>query len=58
MLPHHGQGANTTIEDAIILAELLAGVSSGELNAMLARYQVMRRARTRKILRAKGASHP
>jgi salicylate hydroxylase len=53
MLPHHGQGANTTIEDAIILAELLAGVSSGELNAMLARYQVMRRARTRKILRAK-----
>jgi 2-polyprenyl-6-methoxyphenol hydroxylase-like FAD-dependent oxidoreductase len=23
MLPHHGQGANTTIEDAITLAELL-----------------------------------
>ena len=24
MLPHHGQGANTTIEDALTLAELLA----------------------------------
>ena len=52
MLPHHGQGANTTIEDAITLAELLAGVSPGELNAVLARYQVMRRARTRKIQRS------
>jgi len=52
MLPHHGQGANTTIEDAITLAELLARVSPGELNAVLARYQVMRRARTRKIQRS------
>ena len=52
MLPHHGQGANTTIEDAITLAELLAGVSPGELNAALTRYQVMRRARTRKIQRS------
>jgi hypothetical protein len=31
MLPHHGQGANTTIEDAITLAELLtqSGRSTG-----------------------------
>jgi len=52
MLPHHGQGANTTIEDAITLAELFAGASPGKLNAVLARYQVMRRARTRKIQRS------
>jgi salicylate hydroxylase len=28
MLPHHGQGANTTIEDAITLAELIAAMES------------------------------
>ena len=52
MLPHHGQGANTTIEDAITLAELLAGASPSELNAVLARFQALRRARTRKIQRS------
>ena len=52
MLPHHGQGANTTIEDAVTLAELLAGSSPGELNAVVARYQALRRARTRKIQRS------
>jgi salicylate hydroxylase len=52
MLPHHGQGANTTIEDAITLAELLAGVAPTELPDILARYQALRRARTRKIQRS------
>lgn len=52
MLPHHGQGANTTIEDAITLAELLQGVTRTELPAMLAQYQLLRRARTRKIQRS------
>ena len=52
MLPHHGQGANTTIEDAITLAELLAGAAPGDLEAVLARYQELRRARTRKIQRS------
>jgi salicylate hydroxylase len=52
MLPHHGQGANTTIEDAITLAELLAGASPGELDAVLSRYQTLRRVRTRKIQRS------
>ena len=52
MLPHHGQGANTTIEDAITLAELLQGVTRTELPAMLAHYQLLRRARTRKIQRS------
>ncbi|HTH85510.1 FAD-dependent oxidoreductase, partial [Mycobacterium sp.] len=46
-----GQGANTTIEDAITLAELLATVP-GELENVLGRYQALRRARTRKIQRS------
>lgn len=57
MLPHHGQGANTTIEDAITLAELLGGTAPGELDAMLVRYQALRRARTRKIQRSSRATN-
>jgi salicylate hydroxylase len=52
MLPHHGQGANTTIEDAVTLAELLADASPSELEAMAGHYQALRRARTRKIQRS------
>jgi salicylate hydroxylase len=52
MLPHHGQGANASIEDAITLAELLAGASRGELEAVVGRYQALRRPRTRKIQRS------
>lgn len=52
MLPHHGQGANTTIEDAITLAELLPGTSAAGLAPLLAHYQGLRRARTRKIQRS------
>jgi salicylate hydroxylase len=52
MLPHHGQGANTTIEDAITLAELLPGTAPDGLASVLARYQSLRRARTRKIQRS------
>jgi salicylate hydroxylase len=52
MLPHHGQGANTTIEDAITLAELLPGTAPDGLAPMLAKYQSLRRARTRKIQRS------
>ena len=57
MLPHHGQGANTTIEDAIILAELLTGAAPGDLEAVLGRYQALRRARTRKIQRSSRATN-
>jgi salicylate hydroxylase len=52
MLPHHGQGANTTIEDAVTLAELIPGIRPGGLAAMLAHYQSLRRTRTRKIQRS------
>ena len=63
MVPHHGQGANTTIEDAITLAELLAVAEPrGEmplagLTATLGRYQALRRARTRKIQRSSWATN-
>jgi salicylate hydroxylase len=52
MLPHHGQGANTSIEDAFALAALLADARPGDLEQALQRYQQMRRARTRKIQRS------
>ena len=45
MLPHHGQGANTTIEDAITLAALL----SRQVDDLTARYTSLRRLRTRTI---------
>ena len=49
MLPHHGQGANTTLEDAFTLAALLPTAASADLEPVLARYQLLRRARTRQI---------
>jgi salicylate hydroxylase len=56
MLPHHGQGANTSIEDAFALAALLAeaGFSSkiDDVETACARYQALRRARTRAIQRS------
>jgi salicylate hydroxylase len=57
MVPHHGQGANTTIEDAITLAELLAGAEPGDLDGVLARYAALRVARTRKIQRSSRATN-
>jgi salicylate hydroxylase len=57
MLPHHGQGANTTIEDAVTLAELLAGAAPDDLDTALDRYQALRRARTRKIQRRSWATN-
>src|SRR5947209_3591010 len=52
MLPHHGQGANTSIEDAFALAGLLSEGRPDDLEAVLARYQALRRARTRTIQRS------
>ena len=49
MLPHHGQGANQSIEDAAELAGLLA--SRGP-DAALAEYPRRRRARTRAVARS------
>jgi salicylate hydroxylase len=52
MLPHHGQGANTSIEDAFALAGLLAEARPDDLEAAFSRYQALRRARTRKVQRS------
>jgi len=57
MLPHHGQGANTTIEDAVTMAELLAGSGQDDLDSVLERYRVLRRGRTRKIQRSSWATN-
>ena len=47
VLPHQGQGANQTIEDAVVLAEELA--STGDVLAALGRYARRRRVRTRQV---------
>jgi salicylate hydroxylase len=52
MLPHHGQGANTSIEDAFALAAMLADPARDDLENTFFRYQALRRARTRKIQRS------
>jgi salicylate hydroxylase len=52
MLPHHGQGANLTIEDAITLAELLRTNSIDDFDDTMQRYQTLRRLRTRKVQRS------
>lgn len=58
MLPHHGQGANQAIEDAIVLAECLIDMPDGDHAAAFERYTRMRRARTRKIQRSSLAASP
>jgi salicylate hydroxylase len=57
MLPHHGQGANLTIEDAITLAELLATCGVEEFDDAMQRYQTLRRARTRVVQRSARATN-
>ncbi|NMO89296.1 FAD-dependent monooxygenase [Actinomycetospora sp. TBRC 11914] len=49
MLPHHGQGANQSIEDAVVLADLLAATDP---DTALAAYPRRRRARTRAVARS------
>jgi salicylate hydroxylase len=43
MLPHHGQGANQAIEDAVALAICLAEVPAVTVGAALRRYEATRR---------------
>jgi salicylate hydroxylase len=51
MLPHYGQGANQTVEDAAVLADELAREfdGAGDVTAALHRYAGRRRVRTRKV---------
>jgi salicylate hydroxylase len=52
MLPHHGQGANQTIEDAVTLAACLADASPDDHAAAFGRYERLRRTRTRQVQRS------
>lgn len=52
MLPHQGQGANQAIEDAAVLAALLADTDRSGLGDALRRYEVLRRPRTRQLQRS------
>ena len=49
MVPHQGQGANQTIEDAIVLADCLAGTD--DLAPALHAYEERRRPRTARVQR-------
>jgi len=49
LAPHHGQGANQSIEDAVVLAACLGDAGSGPLAGALERYERLRRGRTRKV---------
>lgn len=54
MLPHHGQGANQTVEDAVVLDAELDGTD--DITAALHRYEDQRRVRTRQIQLASWAT--
>jgi len=49
MLPHLGQGANQTIEDAVVLADLLVSCDVGQIEPALTRYEHKRRSRTQRV---------
>jgi salicylate hydroxylase len=57
MLPHQGQGANTTIEDAVTLAELLARRSRQPFVDTFAVYERLRKTRARAVQRASWATN-
>jgi salicylate hydroxylase len=49
MVPHQGQGANQTIEDAAALAHCLAGASAADPGPALAEFVALRRERTARV---------
>ncbi|MGW0040043.1 FAD-dependent oxidoreductase [Gordonia sp. NPDC003376] len=49
LLPHHGQGANQCVEDAIVLADLLASDPHAPIADVLARYSDLRYARAQHV---------
>ena len=54
MLPHHGQGANQTIEDAAVLADCVHRYA--DVTTALAVYERLRRGRTRRVQRSSWVS--
>src|SRR5579862_1912840 len=49
MLPHQGQGANQTIEDAVALAGILADSPANSIAEKLAIFENLRKPRTRRV---------
>ncbi len=49
MTPHLGQGANMSIEDAVVLAKMLTGASVADVPQRLALYESVRRDRTSRV---------
>ncbi|MGF6964345.1 salicylate hydroxylase [Paraburkholderia sp. WC7.3g] len=49
LVPHHGQGANQSIEDAVVLAAQLATAGPGNWREAQEAYERLRRGRTRKV---------
>lgn len=49
LVPHHGQGANQSIEDVVVLARCLAETSPADFAQAQDRYERLRRGRTRKV---------
>jgi salicylate hydroxylase len=57
MLPHQGQGANTTIEDATVLARLISASAAPDWEQVFATYARLRQPRTRAIQRSSWATN-
>ena len=49
MLPHQGQGANQTIEDAVTLAAVIANPPAAAVVESLIAYESLRKSRTRRV---------
>jgi len=52
LVPHHGQGANLTVEDAVVLARCLSEAGPAGIDAALASYQDQRLERTARVQKA------
>jgi salicylate hydroxylase len=52
LVPHHGQGANQSIEDAVVLADCLADAGSRSIEQVFERYERLRCGRARKVVYA------
>jgi salicylate hydroxylase len=57
MMPHHGQGANTTFEDAVALAKALGDESLPTLSEKLCSYERERKARAERIQQVSRAAN-
>jgi salicylate hydroxylase len=52
LVPHHGQGANITVEDAVVLARCLCEAGPGGIDDALVSYQDQRLERTARVQKA------